>query len=269
MRTKEDLTGKIFGRLTVISVDPFKKSKDGSTYWNCSCSCGNSRSVVSYSLTKNRTKSCGCLKSEKAVINAKTQIGKAKQVKEDLTGRILGKLTVLKRDVDKIGLIRGSYWICECECGNIRSISRQSLINHGTKSCGCLIRETAAKRAMPDGGADKNHWLNKYKRRARENGVEFTLTDEEFFEICSLNCFYCNAKPTHKSNGHKHVIRQEKLYLANGIDRVNSKIGYVPGNCVPCCKICNFMKTDKTMEMFINKVLEISDNIRSKNVQKS
>jgi hypothetical protein len=269
MKTKEDLTGKVFHRLTVIGIDADKKSKDGLSYWNCTCSCGTKRSIVGRSLTRGQTKSCGCLKAEKAVLNCKAQIGKIKPAKEDLTGRILGKLTVLRRDVGKIGLVRGSFWICSCSCGNIRSISRQGLVNHGTKSCGCLVREVAAKNAMPDGGADKNHWLGKYKRRAKELGIEFSLTPEEFYDICSMNCFYCDAAPTHKSNGHKHVIEQKNLYKANGIDRVDPNIGYTKENGVPCCKVCNFMKTDKSQQFFIDKMIEIVSNLRRKHVIQS
>jgi hypothetical protein len=54
-----DLTGKKFGLLAVIGLD---YKKDGEIYWKCKCDCGNETSVITYSLTKSMTKSCGCLK---------------------------------------------------------------------------------------------------------------------------------------------------------------------------------------------------------------
>lgn len=181
-------------------------------------------------------------------------------IKEDLTGRIFGQLTVLSRDLSKIGLERGSFWLCTCDCGKSRSVSRHSLVNHGTKSCGCLQKKKAAGSALPDALADKNYWLSKYKKRAKTTKIEFLLSNEEFYSICSKNCFYCGDAPETKNHGYIRKYQKE-VYQANGIDRVNPNIGYVNDNCVPCCHVCNFMKTNKTQEDFINKVLKIAKNI--------
>ena len=56
----------------------------------------------------------------------------------DLTGEKFGRLTVLGLD-DKPG--RKTYWICQCECGNMKSIRSDSLKDGTVKSCGCLKRE--------------------------------------------------------------------------------------------------------------------------------
>jgi len=57
-----DLTGQIFGRLTVIS----RASNDrfGKTRWNCRCIEGNLIIINGQSLIKGLTKSCGCLHKE-------------------------------------------------------------------------------------------------------------------------------------------------------------------------------------------------------------
>lgn len=65
-----DLTGKRFGRLTVIGVD--KKVKSGKReryYWKCKCDCGNIKSVRTDCLTSGNVNSCGCLKKEQDRIN--------------------------------------------------------------------------------------------------------------------------------------------------------------------------------------------------------
>lgn len=57
----KDLTGKRFGRLTVIGIDDRDTRK---TFWNCVCDCGNIKAVRSDSLQSGRILSCGCLKKE-------------------------------------------------------------------------------------------------------------------------------------------------------------------------------------------------------------
>ncbi len=64
MRIKNDITGKLFVRLTAIL--PVGKSKHGSTIWRCKCSCGSDNvDVVIGNLTSGSVKSCGCLRIEK------------------------------------------------------------------------------------------------------------------------------------------------------------------------------------------------------------
>jgi len=187
---------------------------------------------------------------------------KVRKPKKDIGGQKIGKLLVLHRDTTKIGKGVSSHWICQCDCGNIKSISKHSF-DHGAKSCGCLQKESAMNLAIPNAGADRKSWINKYKRRAKDNGVEFSLTDEQFYDICSKRCFYCNVEPSLKSHGYK-TKKDVGKYLANGIDRKDPNIGYVFENCLPCCKICNFMKTNKSLELFLAKIFEIADNIRKK-----
>ena len=63
----EDLTGKRFGRLTVIERTDNKQNR---ITWRCICDCGNEVLVISKSLKNNNTKSCGCLNAELAKIRA-------------------------------------------------------------------------------------------------------------------------------------------------------------------------------------------------------
>ena len=56
----------------------------------------------------------------------------------DLTGEKFGRLTVIGLD-DKPG--KKTYWICQCECGNIKSVRSDSLKRGTIKSCGCLKKE--------------------------------------------------------------------------------------------------------------------------------
>lgn len=54
-----DLTGRVFGRLTVTAMLP-KRSNHGQVKWAVTCSCGEIRQVCGRDLRSGHTKSCGC-----------------------------------------------------------------------------------------------------------------------------------------------------------------------------------------------------------------
>lgn len=57
-----DITGEVFGRLTVIERSG--TSKHGHTIWLCQCTCGNLTEVIKPDLKQGKTNSCGCLQKE-------------------------------------------------------------------------------------------------------------------------------------------------------------------------------------------------------------
>ena len=57
----EDLTGKTFGKLTVLQRSPKKERK---IYWDCECECGNHITVVGDALRQGIQLSCGCIHSK-------------------------------------------------------------------------------------------------------------------------------------------------------------------------------------------------------------
>lgn len=136
-----DLTGQRFGRLIVLERDQNKKGKSGSVYWICQCDCGNIKSIDGASLRKtNGTRSCGCLGRERS----------SKIHLIDLTGQRFGRLIVLERDKNKKGKNQSSYWICQCDCGNVKSIDGSSLRKGTTVSCGCYMQEQRGKCYLKD-----------------------------------------------------------------------------------------------------------------------
>lgn len=60
----KDITGQKFSRLTVARFD--HKSENNHYFWLCKCDCGNETIVDRCGLVSGNTKSCGCLKREKA-----------------------------------------------------------------------------------------------------------------------------------------------------------------------------------------------------------
>lgn len=56
-----DLTGKKFGRLTVLRLSHKEKYNK---FYICLCSCGIEKTIYQGSLSRGSTKSCGCLNKE-------------------------------------------------------------------------------------------------------------------------------------------------------------------------------------------------------------
>ena len=60
---------------------------------------------------------------------------------ENLKGRTFGLLKVVReaKDRNSSGAI---MWVCQCECGNDKTVSGSALKAGYTRSCGCLKRPT-------------------------------------------------------------------------------------------------------------------------------
>lgn len=56
----------------------------------------------------------------------------------DLTGKRFGKLVVL--GLDDRGT-RKTYWVCQCDCGKVKSVRSDALQCGAIRSCGCLKKE--------------------------------------------------------------------------------------------------------------------------------
>lgn len=79
---KADLTGRTFGRWTVVRLAVGAKD----SLWLCRCKCGTTRRVSGHSLKRGRSRSCGCLFREVAKAQA-YRLGKA-NIRHGMTGTV-------------------------------------------------------------------------------------------------------------------------------------------------------------------------------------
>ena len=82
-----------------------------------------------------------------------------------------------------------------------------------------------------------------YRSEAKQKNRVFELTLEQFIDITSRKCYYCDQF----SEGHDYC----------GIDRVDTTQGYLLTNVIPCCKMCNKMKLDHTEQKFMEQCKRI------------
>ena len=176
-------------------------------------------------------------------------------MKTELVGKKFNRLTV----VEFITILKSGHskYRCLCDCGKECIVQGGNLINNHTQSCGCLQLSIAGKSQMlSNGQAGFNRLFLNYKNGAKNRNIAFELTKELFLELTKMNCRYCDLSPSSiiwnagDKNGHSE-------YIYNGLDRTNNKLGYILENVVPCCKYCNFMKSNLTEQEFLAHIERI------------
>ena len=201
-------------------------------YFLCECQCPQrtQRMVLGRSLREGTSRSCGCIGS--AITNCK-----------DETGKEYGKWKVIRKEPrppHRSG--RGQYFLCECSCSHKtrRIISGNALRTNTSTNCGCEWRY-----AVRNSDAPFTMLLGIYSRNAVKRRKPFALTIADIKDLCQQECHYCGQRPSCLL---KPFLSRNFRY--NGIDRIDSRLGYARPNCVPCCKTCNTAKLSMTVDEF-------------------
>lgn len=181
----KDLTGKKFGRLTVLRYLGFSKSAWGS-YWLCECDCGTVTSVGGKGITRRLapTQSCGCLKAEDAARRMWRGCG-------DLSGHYFHHLELRAQRYDYVfsitiedawALYEAQEGRCalsglEIEFGRYAPESRSVPPHHGRPR----LNTASLDRINSNEGytLDNVQWVHKEINRMKGD-----LDDAEFTELC-------------------------------------------------------------------------------------
>lgn len=218
--------GNVYGKLTVIEKTTIEKNTGAK--WICLCECGNTVIVRGTQLRKNAQTNCGCEPS--SFVN--------------LAGRRFGSLVVVRRlpNIRK----NATRFLCVCDCGKEVGRLAKSLQGGDAVNCGC-------RKELPAGEGAFRALYRATKFNAGYRGIEWNL-DEEFFRcITQQLCCYCGIEPYQVYE----PKRKTGGYTFNGIDRVDNDIGYIKENCVPCCGVCNYMKSATNVNDFRDWIVQI------------
>ena len=171
---------------------------------------------------------------------------------DKMIGEKFGKLVVVSFH-HKDGNHR-KWWLCDCVCGKKTVLHTGNLRSGNTKSCGCLIRESARLRRISDSHSDVTAVILGYKRHAKARGHEWLLSREDVITLISMPCRYCGSSP------HNKKLTKNSMFplVYGGMDRVDNNMGYVSSNVVPCCHTCNNAKSNLTKAQFYAWVKRIA-----------
>jgi len=241
---KIDLTGKVFGNLTVLKETKKPKKYEGKNtlaYWECICKCGNKTIVAGSSLRSGATNGCGC--------------GARLNPKYNLMGKKFNLLLIINRDKNTN---RGNArWNCICDCGKTCIVSGSDLRSGRRKSCGCLSKRYKEDNPKFSGYKDiyKSFWT-RLKNNAKIRNLEFNLKIEEIYELyikqnkkCALSGVPIKIYSTYRTN--------EKD--AASIDRIDSKKGYYIDNIQWILKDINKIKMDMDNSLFIDLCKKVAN----------
>lgn len=83
---------------------------------------------------------------------------------KDIEGQRYGRLVV----IGHLGVVKGNrHWLCQCDCGELRSTQISALKSGKTQSCGCMAREMTSERSVTHGmtmSPEFNVWCSMKKR---------------------------------------------------------------------------------------------------------
>lgn len=240
---REQHVGKLYGNLLVTDVynDHLYRLRAV-----CKCVCGATSTPVLRNIVLGIVRSCKC-----------SQIKESENY-DKYIGISSGSLVVLSFDKFNFYYYKKSklnmkipFVKCKCSCGETTSVNLNRIIRGSTKNCGCVNH-----RCIEPGLAMIKHIFSGYVKKAKARGLKFDLTIEQFLEFSKKNCAYCDKGPSNLAKG------RNGDFVYNGIDRIDSSLGYFEGNMVACCNNCNRMKTSHSLEDFKSMIKRIYDHMK-------
>lgn len=159
----------------------------------------------------------------------------------DLTGQRFGRFVVIKRGENEYAgkdRQQKTTWICQCDCGNIKTVWAERLKRGAVTNCGCWHEEKRRER--------ESLQVEKYKEKP-----QCTIHDKRLHNIwigIKERC-YTESSDGYKQYGERGIDMCDEWRkrggfwafrdwaLANGyredltIDRIDNNKGYYPDNC--------------------------------------
>jgi hypothetical protein len=175
---------------------------------------------------------------------------------KNLVGISFSRLTVIKmveKPVNNDSKRRGTFWLCECECGNEKIVRSSELVRGDTKSCGCGNKFENSHRYKGVGKLAQSKFSH-IEWGAKKRGLDFLITKEYAWGLYQKQmgkCFYTQIPID---------LNTRNNSMTASIDRIDSSKGYIEGNIVWVHKDVNIMKNVFTKDHFLMLCVKVVEN---------
>ena len=146
----------------------------------------------------------------------------------DMTGRQVGRWTVLSRVPSRKGDPPGAHWLCRCSCGVERAITGGALRSGESRSCGCVLSErnragaTHGRTIKGQENGDRTYktWRAMIQRCRDPHAANYPLYGGRGISVCARWGTFENF-----------VADMGERPDGKTIDRIDTNGNYEPGNC--------------------------------------
>lgn len=195
-----DLTGRTYGELFVIK---HIGTKSGNTRYLCRCLLCGKEFEIGYNALKIQTRCKECSFKHNTL---------------DITGRRYGRLIAIR--YDKTVRSR-QHWLFKCDCGKERVLSKISVVNARTKSCGCLNIESRFRHKMAY-TLEYKVWSSMISRTTDKNNHAADRYINRGITVCDE--WRHSFEQFHKDMG-------ERPSGGYTLERIDNDGNYEPSNC--------------------------------------
>lgn len=174
----------------------------------------------------SRSSRLGSLGAGKGLGTSTMEEEESRMPKQDLRGQRFGRLFV-RREAGRTSR-QDVIWECQCSCGEVVSVTTNSLKSGRKKSCRCLERENRRKNLL--GGGRRSHglsdtreyksWASMLQRCRNPKDPSFSLYGERGIRVCNEWLDFSNF-----------LADMGERPEGTSLDRVDPNGDYTPENC--------------------------------------
>ena len=173
--------------------------------------------------------------------------GSRRSQKHDLLGLPpFGRLTVLEEAKKNR---RGTFWLCECLCGQQTVVASSDLKSGHTISCGCYAEERQPYRSWKGHGEISGTYWSDLRKGAESHDLAFNITIEEAWSLylkqerrCAMTGWLIGFARNRKTNKEEQTA---------SLDRIEPSLGYFLTNVQWVHKDINRMKQSYSNERLV------------------
>lgn len=144
--------------------------------------------------------------------------------KTDITGNRYGHWLFLKKD-DLHSSSKHQKWICQCDCGTIKPVFKESLLSGRSTSCGCIKYHNY--------GVNQTHGLSKsriYREWSSMRRRCSAIKGNDAKNYSNRGIAVCDEWQNSFESFYQWSIRNGYSDSLT-IDRIDNNLGYSPSNC--------------------------------------